>query len=469
MHSTLLTWLRTASLAVVAFIAQGITAQETIRAGAAQVVITPESGAPLAGYYSFRTADGVLDDIYAKALVLESGGTKVALVTLDLISFPRAVALAARTAVEKETGIPTTHVMISATHQHTGPVLSRESTRDDLDGGGSSPAKTYTEGLPALVARSVREAADRLTPARLKATRTQVENLAYNRRFWMADGTVGWNPPKLSPDIVAPAGPHDPEVGIMVLETLDKTPRPLACYVNYAMHPDTTGGMKISADYPGWLARTIAQVHGPEMVTLFANGCCGNLNHRNVWWADRQQGPAESARLGSILAGAVCAAWPSLHEIAASPLRSRSELVHLPLPIITEVDRAEARDELRRTREKQGKFMAQVKAFRVLDVEERAGRPWELEVQVIALGDDIAVVSLPGEIFVELGLTIKAASPFRHTFIAELANGSIGYIPNRSAYAEGNYEVVSSRAAEGSGEMLVDAAVRLLNELKPSR
>ena len=75
------------------------------------------------------------------------------------------------------------------------------------------------------------------------------------------------------------------------------------------------------------------------------------------------------------------------------------------------------------------------------------------------------VVSLPGEIFVELGLAIKKASPFKHTFIAELANGSIGYIPNRSAYAEGNYEVVSARCAEGSGEMLVDAAVKLLKEL----
>ena len=72
---------------------------------------------------------------------------------------------------------------------------------------------------------------------------------------------------------------------------------------------------------------------------------------------------------------------------------------------------------------------------------------------------------LPGEIFVELGLALKKASPFKHTFIAELANGSIGYIPNRSAYPEGNYEVVSARCAEGSGEMLVDAAVKMLKKL----
>ena len=89
-------------------------------------------------------------------------------------------------------------------------------------------------------------------------------------------------------------------------------------------------------------------------------------------------------------------------------------------------------------------------------------------MQVVALGDDLAWVSLPGEIFVELGLAIKQDSPFQHTIIAELANGAIGYIPSRRAYAQGNYEVVSARCAEGSGERLVDAAVRILKGLHGS-
>jgi neutral ceramidase len=86
-------------------------------------------------------------------------------------------------------------------------------------------------------------------------------------------------------------------------------------------------------------------------------------------------------------------------------------------------------------------------------------------VQVIALGNEVAWVSLPGEIFTELGLAIKQDSPFPHTIIAELANGSIGYIPSRRAYEQGNYEVVSARCAQGSGERLVDAAVKMLKEL----
>jgi hypothetical protein len=81
---------------------------------------------------------------------------------------------------------------------------------------------------------------------------------------------------------------------------------------------------------------------------------------------------------------------------------------------------------------------------------------------VISVGPDLAWVSLPGEVFVGLGLAIKDGSPFRQTMIAELANGSVGYVPTREAYPQGNYEVVSARCAAGSGEMLVDAALKQL-------
>jgi hypothetical protein len=114
----------------------------------------------------------------------------------------------------------------------------------------------------------------------------------------------------------------------------------------------------------------------------------------------------------------------------------------------------------------QPSFMQKVQAFKVLDVAAREGKPLDAEVQVIALGDDLAWVGLPGEVFVELGLAIKQASPFKHTVIVELANGSIGYTPTRRAYDEGNYEPVSARCAAGSGEQLVEAAVRLLKEVK---
>ena len=433
-----------------------------LRVGASAVVITPPPGTPLAGYYGMRASAGVLDDIFAKALVFEQDGARAAIVVCDLISLPRHTVLDARALIEKQCGI--TDVLLAATHTHTAPVLARESSMDELVGATSDVCRDYTARLPALIAEAVAKAHAQLAPARAFAAKGRVENLAFNRRFWMDDGTVSWNPGKKNTGrILAPAGPHDPEIGILYFA--DAAEKAAACFVNYAMHPDTTGGLKISADYQGVVARRLGEMKSPAMLTLVANGTCGNLNHVNVWWPEPQTSPGEAVRLGNILAGAVSEAWPRLAEVKTESLRTRHELVKLALPEITEADRAAARETARHA--KDAKFMDQVQTFRVLDVLAREGRPWEVEVQVIALGDEVAFVSLPGEIFVELGLAIKAASPFKHTQIIELANGSIGYIPNRSAYAEGNYEVVSARCAAGSGEKLVDAAVRMLKELKP--
>jgi hypothetical protein len=201
------------------------------------------------------------------------------------------------------------------------------------------------------------------------------------------------------------------------------------------------------------------------MLTVFANGCCGNINHRDIAWADAQKGPNEARRIGTTLAGAVCKTYPRLSPLTGDSLRIKSEIVKLPLPAINREDLAKARTVMKSVKEPKTPFLDKVKAYQTVDVAAQNGKEWEVEVQVIALGDRVAWVSLPGEIFVELGLSIKKQSPFRYTLIAELANGSIGYIPDKPAYPQGNYEVVSARCAEGSGEKLVEAAVRLLNEL----
>jgi hypothetical protein len=434
-----------------------------LRVGVAMANINPPLGIGLAGYYSERGAEGVVDNIYAKAAVLDDGKTKVALVVCDLISMPRYVVVEARRLIEQQTGISGGNVMISATHSHTGPVLKRESTRDDLDGGSKDVSVRYSAALPKLIAKAVADAHAKLSTARASFARGFEPRLAFNRRYWMKDGTVGWNPGKLNPNTLRPVGPTDPEVGVIYFDTPDK--KAVLTFVNFAMHPDTTGGTFISADYPGALSRILALYKGADMLTLFANGTCGNLNHVNVSWADPQKGTNEANRLGTILAGAVLKAYTDLKPVTDPTLRLRSELLQLPLPRFTPTDVEEARAVVERLNAKETKFMEKVRAFKVLDVEARRGKPQEVEVQVITLGNDLAWVSLPGEIFVELGLSIKGASRFKQTHLVELANGAIGYIPNRSAYAEGNYEVESARCAEGSGEMLVTSAVKLLNEL----
>ena len=432
-----------------------------LKVGVAAVTIDPANGTPMAGYYSARGSEGVIDSLHAKAAVFDDGKVKVALIGCDLLGMPASVVAQVRAEIEKTAGIPGDRVMVWTTHTHTGPSVAKDSADEEFYGDGSDRTKSYTEGLPKKLAQAVTEAKGKLVSAELFFARESESRLSFCRRFWMKDGTVGWNPGKSNPNIIRPVGPIDPEVGVVYARTVDD--QPLLTIVNFAMHPDTTGGALVSADYPGALSRRLADYKGPEMLTLFANGTCGDINHLNVNWAYRQQGPQEANRLGTILAASVFKAWMDLRPVGDSTIRVRRQVLKLPLPAITEQQIAQA-DAIRKQGD-QAKFMDQVLAYKTLDVAARKGKPIEAEVQVIAMGTDLAWVAMPGEVFVALGLSIKTASPFKQTHVIELANDSIGYIPSRSAYAEGNYEVVSSRCAEGSGEMLVTAAVKMLGEL----
>jgi hypothetical protein len=439
------------------------TAAAELTAGAAATDITPPRGCPMAGYYSARGAEGTHDPLYAKALVFETAGTRATLVALDLISTTRGLVEEARRLIEKDTGIPAGNVMISATHSHTGPVLSDGSPRADALGGGSDIAREYLKTLPGKIADAVKRADAARRPARVFHAVGHEDGLAFNRRFHMADGTVGWNPGKKNPKVVRPAGPTDPSVPVVYVESADG--KPIATYVNFAMHLDTVGGLYYSADYPFTLSQSLAAVKGDAMVTLFTTGTCGDINHINVDDPKPQKGHGEAARIGTRLAAEVLRAYERLQPVAEGPIRVSSEVVDLPLAPVTAEDVAAAKAVVTQVRggtKPAPKFLDQVQAFKALDVANRLGKPLAVEVQVISLGDDLAWVSLPGEIFVELGLSIKAASPFRTTVVAELANGSIGYVPTRVAYPQGNYEVVSARGAEGSGEKLVDVALKQL-------
>jgi neutral ceramidase len=183
------------------------SARAELRAGVAAVKITPPNGTPMAGYYYARGSEDVLDDLYAKAAVLDDGSTKVALVVCDLITLPRKTVLEARQLIEQQTGIPGRHVMISATHTHTGPTLARDSVRDNQDGGSSDPSQKYTLELPSRIAQAVTEANGKLTGVRASYAREHEDRLSFCRRYWIKDGTVGWNPGKLNPNVIRPVSP----------------------------------------------------------------------------------------------------------------------------------------------------------------------------------------------------------------------------------------------------------------------
>jgi neutral ceramidase len=445
----------------------GAPAGAELRLGVGAVKITPPPGAPMAGYYYNRAADGVHDDLWAKAMVLELGTTRAALVACDISGLPRPVVEEARRLIERGSGIAAESVMISATHCHTGPVVLTAVSRYNLEGAMKRIAEKYVADLPRKIAESVRLAAVSLKPVRVSAGRGRETSLSFNRRYWMKDGSVAFNPGKLNPNIVRPAGPVDPDVPVILFET--PAAKPVAAYVNFAMHLDTVSGTEYSADYPYTLSRLLRDAAGGDLLTLFTIGCAGNVNHYDVAWADPQKGHGEAARIGTILAAEVLNTMKNLEGMTASPLRARREVIKLPLPEVKPED-VEWAKKITPSFGKQdaAPFLELVRAFKIVDVAARAGRPIDAEVQVVALGNDIAWVGVPGELFVEHGLAIKTASPFRFTVVVELANDSIGYVPNLKAYDQGAYEVVASRCAQGSGEMLVDAAVRLLIDLHRS-
>ncbi len=483
-HSTVGAFLMLAVIGSCLAVSSTSVAAGEIRLGAATVKITPPTGTPMAGYYSMRGSQGVLDDIYARATVLDDGKTKAAMVTCDVIGLPRPVVVEARRIIAEKTGIPAANVMISATHTHTGPVIVGDSAMDNFVTGGSTLSKDYAVQLPKWIAQAVEEAYKLRVPARVFYGSENEPKLSFIRRFWMKDGTVGWNPGVKNPNIIRPIGDIDPQVNVVYAETAGQQPSgpaekleadgsrkavktdktPLLTYVNFAMHLDTTTGMLVSADYPATLYRLLADYKGPDMVTMFANGTCGNINHINVKWDAPQSSPAAAKRLGTILAADVLKTYADMKQVEDVTLNTRCEVVPLQLAKHTDEELRQAREIVARNGANTP-FYDQVRAFRIMEVVAREGKPFDVDVQVFSLGKDIAWVALPGESFVELGLSIKAASPFRQTNVIELSNGRSQYIPHHSAFSEGAYEVISSRYAEGSGETLVGTAIKLLNEL----
>ena len=433
--------------------------ERQLSAGAAQVVITPPLGVSMAGYYHDRRADDVLDDLYARALVLSDGTTEAALVVCDLIGLERHVTARIRARIAERTGIPAAQTMICCTHTHTGPVTS------SWDSAGIHPDPAYMDVLEHKIADAVQLAHRRLQPASLLAGRGRVEGIAFNRRYWMRDGTLRTNPPFQSPDIVRPAGPIDPQLGLLYVQ--GRQDAPLAMVNVYALHPDQVGGTALCADYQGVEARTLQRLLGEGCAVLCPNGCCGDINHFDTSRpGSAQHGLVAAERSGRALAGEAIAQLSRLEPVEAGRVRAGSRTIQAALRLPSAADVAWAE---RAVEGEMHGFDTQgldvVKAHRVLELRDGGQTHIPVEISALAVGD-VALIGLPGELFVELALAIKARSPFAYTSVTELCNDTIGYVPTRKAYDEGGYEATSSSLEPGTGEQMVEEALALLNELR---
>ncbi len=440
-------------------------------AGAAETDITPLLGAFLTGSFKPRPAEDIDDPLYAKAVVLDDGETRLAMVVLDLIAVPREVVTKIRSLIAEHTEIPPSHVMIGCTHTHTGP-QTRESSlvpRDD----------SYVEWLIHRVSDTVRLAANRLEPARIAWGQGEQHDISFCRRFLMTDGTVRTNPgrPGLAgddkPQIVKPVSPIDPAVGVLVVESIDG--RPLAVVAQFSLHyVGTDNSLHISADYYGHFATVMRQHLGEECIPLLFNGTSGQINNIDPLGPPREtRGHAQARKVASALAGEVLKVMARIPFHEECTLSALSVTVPLPCKRVTEEDRAIAREILAGNdpNPENGPFSFVVgqpipTALRghyaglVANMKAHV----EGEVQALRVGES-AWVALPGEIFVEIGLAIKASAPASDTFVVGLANDSLGYIPTDHALTqEGGYETWAT-AGPGAEGLLVNTSERLLSQL----
>ncbi|MFP4058563.1 MAG: neutral/alkaline non-lysosomal ceramidase N-terminal domain-containing protein [Candidatus Brocadiia bacterium] len=434
-----------------------------LRAGIARANLTPYVGAFLAGFASRdRPSEGIHDELFARALVLEAGQRTVALVTCDLVGLGTDSVGRIREHVEEATAIAPDAVMVACTHTHSGP------TTGILRHPGFDPhLLAVTERK---IAGAVAEAHRSMAEAALGWGTGQVP-IGVNRRERGDDGAMrlGRND----------AGPVDHELGVLRVDGAEG--RPMALVAVYACHPVVLGGGNylVSADFPGQLAALVERVH-PGALCGFLNGACGNINPPRVG------GSFEDARrLGMRLGAEALAAAERVECRPEVVLEARQAVADAPLDDLPPA--GEARDLVEARTKELDQQLARGELSRELadadpalgyarDVVTEYGNPRRpssrpLELHALRLGEGL-VVGMPGETFVELGAAIQAASPLPHTFVVGYANGTVGYIPTDAAFQEGGYEVERAhqfyrgiyRFAPGTEAAVVEAGTALAAE-----
>ena len=459
-------------------------AEDAVRVGLAEADITPPVGFPMAGYYHERLAEGTIDPLLAKAIAFRTDRTSAAIVVCDLIGISTDLSQAVRKRVSDRIGIPVSNMVVSATHSHTAPDYGKElflylggQNRDPL-------RKAYIEKLIEGIAKAIIDAHAAAEPAVLECgSATQAVPVSFNRRSVMKDGTVKTWVSHDHPDFVRAAGPIDPEIELLTIRNPAGQVRGI--FSNFALHLDTVGGQKWSADYPYWIAKTLEQSTGSKIVSIFGTGCCGDINHINPKSKDRNK----TDFIGKSIGESIQQQLGKLKPLQQTNLVAQSRVVRLPMQDATKEEVAHSITVLDSAKRKEKvDFYDHVTAYKKMMIDQfRHTHPyaetiehitWGLsrslagigdslpvEISVITLGRDLAIVCLPGEVFVDLGLAIKRGSPFRTTMVIELSNCvETIYLPHLSAYAGGSYEVTNSLTQPGSGEMLVEAALTLLRE-----
>jgi hypothetical protein len=455
-----------ALLCVATALAAGAASGQEFRAGAATSNITPFLGASINGSMSDIKAAHIHDELLARCLVLDDGQKRLAFAICDSCAIPLKVVEDAKGLITRATSIPPENVLIAATHSHSAACAVGVFQ--------SEPDPDYLQFLSNRIADGVTRAVNNLEPARVGWGVVEEPEQLFNRRWRMKPGSippdpfgatsdqVQMNPQAGSPHLVEPAGPIDPALSILWVEAPGN--RDLALLANYGLH--YVGGVgpgHVSADYFGYFAREIERLlesesQDPPFVAMMSNGTSGDVNNINFRAPGPRHDPYEKMQLvASELAVSAAEIQAKTMPRDKAKLDARMATIELKVrkPSAEEIDRAETILAAAGGIEGPLRTLEQIYARETVLLS-RFLESVPVSIQALRIGE-LGIVAIPCEVFAEIGLEIKKRSPFKPTFVIELANGYNGYLPTRAQHALGGYETWRAR----SSYLEVDAAEKI--------
>jgi len=448
------------------------TPKAPLLAGAATANITPELGSPIVGGFLPFPSTHIHDELHARCLVLDDGTTKLALIVCDLLGVHRSLSLEARKLIETETGIPSTHILISGTHTHSATNAHSTDPRAYLSDMDLTP---YQRFVARRIADGVRRAHNLLRPAEIAFGTVEAPEHVHNRRWHMKDGTappnpfgkidkVKMNPPSGSPNLIEPAGPIDPTVSFIALR--EPNGRLISLYSAYSLHyVGGVGSGHISADYYGMYCEALKNLipnstEDPPFVALMANGTSGDIN--NIDFKNpRKSQPAytQMRHVANDVAAKVHSALANLTWTTSAPLAARYRELDIQWRTIDPELLAWAKETEATTPRIRGKANLPLAYATRIQSLATPSPETKLPVQVLRIGD-ILIGTSPCETFAETGLEFKQRSPFKKAFMVELAHGYYGYMPTPRHFELGGYETWP-----GTNNLEPQAAPKLLSAL----
>lgn len=456
------------------------TLEAAVKAGFAERDITPGIGMEQPGGYGKTYHRVFHDPCKVRAAVFDDGKQRVALVGLDTLMISRAVVLEARAQIEKALALPGDAVLIGASHSHSsGPVGMVQP--GEFDGASELVKKlAYEEsscadpGFLQHVTRQIVEAVKRADAgkvnARLGFGSGTEDKVAFNRRLKMKNGLAFSHPGAGNPDMLDYAGPIDPEVG--VIAAWNEAGDLLGTVVNFSCHATASPG-GISANWIYYLEQTIQGATGAPVPVVFLQGACGDVTQVDNLSPYQRPSPVDwSRRVGARVGAEVVKVMQMMTPVTEARIDTRQK-------VFTVARRKPSAARLERSREivAAGKNPADptewtfAKEILMLEHLIEKEPEVEVEVQTVQVGPTVWV-SNPAEYFVQLGLDIKAGSPFPLTFPVELANGCVGYVPTEEAFGPqgGGYETrltAYSNLVITAGTTFRDTGIALTREMTP--